>query len=148
MNGVDHQGAAGDWVKFVQVFPEFVGAAALEIYGIRPGKGVIAYLLFDHEKGFPRQREHAVLGDYVKAPESSDWEIALPVQVNKKYVLTVYQDLNGNRQLDKDIFGYPQEPVGASMNPRVCFGPPSYSDCEFLINESTTLIDVHCSWIS
>mgnify|MGYP000990945233 CR=1 FL=1 len=46
------------------------------------------------------------------------------------YGVMVFQDLDGNRDLNTNLIGIPTEPYGFSTNPRV-LGPPSFSDLHF-----------------
>ena len=43
-----------------------------------------------------------------------------------RYVIAVFQDLDGNGTLSTGAFGIPKEPFGFSNNARVRFGPPSF----------------------
>jgi len=47
------------------------------------------------------------------------------------YALSVYQDLNFNKKLDKGMFGAPREPYGFSRNPKIVFKAPAFEDCNF-----------------
>ena len=51
------------------------------------------------------------------------------------YALILFDDLNGNRFLDKNLLGIPLEPVGASNNPSYRFGPPRFDECLFELSE-------------
>lgn len=43
-----------------------------------------------------------------------------------KYALTVFQDLNGNSELDRNLVGAPTEPYGFSNDARGMMGPPKF----------------------
>ncbi|MEP0986031.1 DUF2141 domain-containing protein [Ekhidna sp.] len=53
-----------------------------------------------------------------------------------KYAVIVIQDLNGNKNLDTNIFGIPKEPYGFSTNPSTTFGPPNFDGASFLIKSN------------
>lgn len=55
------------------------------------------------------------------------------------YGVMVFQDLDGNRDLNTNLIGIPTEPYGFSNNPRV-MGPPSFSDIKFDV--ATTSIHI------
>jgi uncharacterized protein (DUF2141 family) len=40
----------------------------------------------------------------------------------------VVADVNGNGKLDTNLIGIPKEPVGASRNPALRFGPPKFEE--------------------
>lgn len=46
------------------------------------------------------------------------------------YAIAVYQDKNKNQKLDKNVFGYPNEPFGFSKNVKPRFSAPSFNDCK------------------
>ena len=48
-----------------------------------------------------------------------------------EYVIKVFHDENGNRKLDKNLFGAPTEAYGFSNNARAIFGPPDYKKAAF-----------------
>lgn len=50
------------------------------------------------------------------------------------YAVVVYQDRNGNRQLDKNFIGIPREPLGFSNRHRPQ-GPPSFTRAAFKLQE-------------
>lgn len=51
------------------------------------------------------------------------------------YGLAVFQDLNGNRRLNKNLFGYPSEPFGFSNDAKVVLGPPDFEDAAVQVTE-------------
>ncbi len=53
------------------------------------------------------------------------------------FAISLFQDENENRLLDKRAFGIPTEPFGFSNNPRLFFGPPSFSKCAFQFSEES-----------
>ena len=55
------------------------------------------------------------------------------------YALAVYQDSNGNGELDSSFLGVPKEPYGFSTNPDATFGPPAYDACRFELSNDMTL---------
>jgi uncharacterized protein (DUF2141 family) len=42
------------------------------------------------------------------------------------YAITVYQDVNGNGQLERNLFGIPTEPFGFGNDAQGEMGPPSF----------------------
>ena len=47
------------------------------------------------------------------------------------YGVAVFQDLNGNEKLDKNLFGAPTEPFGFSNNPVIGFKAPEFAEFQF-----------------
>lgn len=46
------------------------------------------------------------------------------------YALAVYQDIDNNGKLSKNIFGYPKEPFCFSNNIKPVFSAPAFSKCK------------------
>ncbi|MFN7707663.1 MAG: DUF2141 domain-containing protein [Sphingobacteriia bacterium] len=46
------------------------------------------------------------------------------------YALAAFQDLNGNGELDTNLFGVPTEPYGFSNNARGTLSAPNFGECE------------------
>ncbi|MCU1717884.1 DUF2141 domain-containing protein [Pseudomonas sp. 5P_3.1_Bac2] len=55
-----------------------------------------------------------------------------------QYAIALYQDRNGNAQLDQSLRGIPQEPVGFSNNPTLLDGKPKPAQCGFSHGETDT----------
>lgn len=48
-----------------------------------------------------------------------------------RYGVAVYQDLNGNEELDRNALGVPTEPYGFSNNPRIRLSAPKFAAFAF-----------------
>ena len=61
-----------------------------------------------------------------------------------KYSIRLYHDINGNKILDKNIFGVPKDPYGYSNNARAKLSAPSWEDAMFELDseEVTQNIEV------
>ena len=59
---------------------------------------------------------------------------------NGEYTISIYHDENENGELDKNFIGIPNEPYGVSLEGKSMFGPPSYEDARFTLeNENASL---------
>ncbi len=56
-----------------------------------------------------------------------------------KIAIAVFQDLNGNGKLDKNIVGMPKEPYGFSLNFRPTFRGPHFEEAAFLPKDSSKI---------
>ncbi|MCF8379708.1 MAG: DUF2141 domain-containing protein [Bacteroidales bacterium] len=54
-----------------------------------------------------------------------------------KYAFKYFHDENVNKELDTNWMGVPSEGFGFSNNAKIKFGPPSFSDMIFDVNENT-----------
>jgi len=52
------------------------------------------------------------------------------------YAVAVYQDMNGNGQLDKNALGIPTEPYAFSNNPSVKWRAPTFKDAALQLNQA------------
>lgn len=77
--------------------------------------------------------------------ESLEMRVKLnKLEPGKKYAVKAFHDVNGNKELDTNLFGVPTEPYGFSNNARGVFGPPSLSQMIFIAESNKTIeIDLH-----
>lgn len=47
------------------------------------------------------------------------------------YGIALFQDLNGNEELDRNLLGAPNEPFGFSNNPTIGFSAPKFEEFKF-----------------
>ncbi|GAB5466065.1 MAG: DUF2141 domain-containing protein [Candidatus Kapaibacteriales bacterium] len=55
-----------------------------------------------------------------------------------KYGIAGYQDTNGNHKVDKNLVGFPKEPIGFSNGATIGFGPPSFEDAMIEVKEGAS----------
>jgi 4,4'-diapolycopenoate synthase len=104
--------------------------------------GELAYLVFDSPSGFPADREKAIRHGFLPISASAKQmhiDTDLPPGT---YAVSVYEDLNGNHKLDRNIVGIPREPVGVSNNPPARMGPPRFEECSFRVGAVTQTISI------
>jgi len=58
------------------------------------------------------------------------------------YAIAVSHDLNGNGKLDKNLFGYPNEPFGFSNNYKPKLSSPDFSDCKFSFTQQNNSLSI------
>ncbi len=59
------------------------------------------------------------------------------------YGVALYQDLNGNQELDRNALGIPTEPFGFSNNPTIRFSAPTFDDFKFEFSGRDQEIEVN-----
>jgi len=57
------------------------------------------------------------------------------------YTIAIFHDVNGNGELDTNLFGVPKEPYGFSNNARSKWGPPKYEIAKFELNQKVLNIN-------
>ncbi|MBR07982.1 MAG: hypothetical protein CMP48_09870 [Rickettsiales bacterium] len=58
---------------------------------------------------------------------------------NGEYAISIYHDQNDNGELDANFMGIPTEPYAFSNNAKGRFGPASYADSKFSLNQSNQI---------
>ncbi|XOV93847.1 MAG: DUF2141 domain-containing protein [Bacteroidota bacterium] len=99
----------------------------LRISGIEEVKGTMMIAIYQPQQKFLGDEAFLFKAIPVKQSESLSLNINLPAG---KYAISIYQDLNDDRELNTNFLGIPREPYGFSIS-RGSFGPPSFDDASF-----------------
>jgi len=59
-----------------------------------------------------------------------------------QYAVMAFHDLNGNSKLDTNIFGFPKEPWGGSLNVSRVVGKPKWEQARFELAEDDYLLTI------
>ncbi len=110
------------------------------VNGIRNNTGEICFRVYDSEKGFPMSNSSEVKSGCTKITGNSVKKVFSGVQPGT-YAVAVVDDQNGDRKLNKDFFGIPQEGFGISKNPIISIrtGTPKFQKASFKMTENTTI---------
>lgn len=99
------------------------------IENIKSKDGKLELAIFDSKENFLKEgifhQSIAVSGE-----TSMRMKVALPAG---EYSVAVFHDLNKNGELDKNMFGWPQEAFGFSKKSMGLIGPPSFRDTKFAV---------------
>ena len=102
--------------------------------------GKITVAVYRNGEGFPDNKflvtKKAVEGAKDKC------ELQFEAMPFGSYAVAIFQDTNGNGELDKGMFGIPSEPFAFSNNFRPKFGGPSYEKCKFDFNKDDQVIQI------
>ena len=108
-----------------------VSTITLMIEGVDDPVGEVRIAIFDSEN---RYLENPGLADVVPASLTKiEWQIENLAY--GQYAIAVYHDKNKNGKLDTNMLGIPLEEYGFSNNARSRFGPASWSQAKFTVNE-------------
>jgi 4,4'-diapolycopenoate synthase len=105
-------------------------------------QGELAYLVFASPSGFPGDRDKALRHGFLPIPPNAQHlriDTNLPPGI---YAVSVYEDLNSNHKLDRNLVGVPREPAGVSNNPPIRFGPPRFDECSFHLGDTAQTITI------
>jgi outer membrane protein len=104
-----------------------------------PATGTVYALVFNSTDTFVDLRDPLRVGILPSGSTGSVHVAGLPAG---DYAVVVYEDQNGNRQLDKNFIGIPREPLGFS-NRHWPQGPPSFTRASFrLEDDESRAVDV------
>ncbi|MBW4695519.1 MAG: DUF2141 domain-containing protein [Lyngbya sp. HA4199-MV5] len=115
---------------------ELKSTLTIEIDGLKTQKGAVCFRLFSRSFGFPNNDKNAVIRRCVKLSEKSaedPLKITLKDISSGSYALMVFQDVNGDRKLNRNTTGIPTEGYGFSNNPNTRQDLTRYGDCVFLL---------------
>ena len=117
------------------------GELTVSVTDLKNNAGQIGILLFDQKGGFPDSRDKAVRQILlpIEGSEMQHTFADLPFGV---YAVTVMHDENGNKKLDKNIFGIPTEGNGVSNNIRNRMGPPKFKQAVFKMDRPSYSIGI------
>lgn len=108
---------------------------SVNVEGIKTIRGNLAILVFNNHEGFPDSAEKAVLELKVKVT-SNNMIIDLGKLPYGNYAVALIHDANSNNIFDKNFIGIPKELFGFTNVEKVYFGPPSYKEASFQLNEN------------
>ena len=123
------------------VSAEGVDYANLEVRveGIKNNKGgEIGVALFNSPKGYPTHLENAYNPKWVRLQggDKQALDFLFEGVPFGDYAVSVIHDENGNRNLDVDSYGFPQEGVGFSNNQKIVMSAPAFSASKFSVSEA------------
>ena len=106
---------------------------SIHISGISKIKGSLFIAVFRATDDFP------VFGKQfkgiIKEVEGKSQNYTFDNLPDGEYALAIYQDVNRNKILDKNLLGIPTEIYGFSNNARRNFSAPSFQEAKFKLNK-------------
>ena len=124
---------------------ELKSTLTIEIAGLKNQKGELCFKLFSRSYGFPDHDKNAVIRRCIKITEKTaedPFKITLKDIASGSYAIAVFQDLNGDRVINRDTKGIPTEGYGFSNNPITRQDLTRYGDCVFLLAGATETIKI------
>lgn len=109
------------------------GSIIVEVNGLRSNEGEVRVNLYDSKDGFPSDPEKALLTLVSKIENKRAMVVFKDIHIGN-YAISVLHDENGNRKVDLNWLMIPKEGIGASNNPKISLGPPSFSDAKFKLS--------------
>lgn len=105
------------------------GTLQIKITNIEKGSGTLYIAILNSPEGWLKSDASSrTFRDMTQAVSSTD-DLLLSIEALPpgKYAISVFQDLDGDAELDTNIVGFPKEPFGFSA-PMGKFGPPNFEE--------------------
>ena len=115
-------------------FSALAAKVEINVTNVSGKAGKVFYAILDDPKQFPDGKT-AASGSIAVDGKQDSVKIILDLPPGS-YATSTFLDVNGNSKLDKRL-GIPTERFGFSNNPKLQFGPPSFSECEFRVIDSS-----------
>lgn len=109
----------------------------VEIREVEHNRGNIHVGLYNNGDDFLNVEN--VYQGVIESAESGNMYIVLGDIPVGRYAIAIFHDENSNGTLDRNMFRLPTEGIGISNNIRTRFGPPSYRDAAFRIENNRTI---------
>ncbi|MFP4545200.1 MAG: DUF2141 domain-containing protein [Candidatus Kapaibacterium sp.] len=123
-------------------FGSETGTIVVKISGIESDKGKIIANLHNQEDAFPMESEKSLMNGESRI-ENGNAEIIFQKVPYGKYAIAVHHDENSNGEVDTNFIGIPSEGLAASNNAGGTFGPPSFDDASFSLNENKIVLKIN-----
>ena len=105
----------------------------VEVLNVPDTKGKINVALYDREDAF--LKFEGVYASASSAAETGKTQVVLENIPAGNYAIALFYDKNGNDKLDTNWIGIPKEKVAFSNAKMKLFGPPSFEECSFSLQE-------------
>ena len=97
---------------------------AVRVSGLGSNSAAVMVAVFLDAAGFPDVSSADSTSETTGNGDVAEIEVQLPL--SGMAAVAVFQDLDGNGVLTKNVVGLPMEPYGFSRNARGTFGPPKF----------------------
>lgn len=105
----------------------------IEITNIRLNKGEVKVAIFDNEKDWLDKPYRTLTFDSDENSKTISFEIPYGI-----YAISIYQDINGNDELDTNFVGIPKEPIAFGNNYKP-FGKPDFNSAAINFKSGYTI---------
>ena len=109
----------------------------IEINEVLPNQGKIIMAIFNSKDGYKKKIPYKAL----TIDSTSTTLLVDEILPNGEYVISMFQDKNGNGKLDTYIFGIPKEPIGITNYFKKGI-PGGFNKLKIQINEDKMIIKI------
>lgn len=115
----------------------------VKVSGFDGSKGNLVLAIYRSTDTFP-STSNTYKNATVAVDKLVDGKYTIHKLPKNTYAVAVYQDVNKNGKLDKNLFGVPTERYGFSNNARGTFSAPSFSEAKVSVQGDKTIsIDIY-----
>jgi uncharacterized protein (DUF2141 family) len=118
--------------------PAGEGCVQVEVRNLRPQQGKLMVAAYTEEADFNRQPATQI---QMRAGSEPTMSFAVCGLSGPAVSLMLFQDLNANGQLDRNVFGVPSEPWGASGQ-TPAFSAPSWASSRVPLDGQTLVVQL------
>ncbi|GAB5502184.1 DUF2141 domain-containing protein [Pyruvatibacter sp.] len=119
--------------------PALPGVLEIAVDGTKAGVGTVRVNLYASKAAFLKQEDAQA---EVAVPEDGASKLTFADLAPGEYAAVAYQDLNGNGELDRGLFGIPLEPIGFSNGAVPVFSAPDFEDAAVSVADGATAIEI------
>lgn len=113
----------------------------LNLSNVKSDKAKIHIGFYTKSDNFPVEGKGSII-KVISPEKSGSISVSFSDIPPGRYALALYQDLNGDKKLNKNFIGYPKEPFGFSRNFIPKLSAPKFVDCEIVFDELHTSFSV------
>lgn len=110
----------------------------IDVQGLNSTQGEVMVAVFAGAEGWLR-KPVAVARQAAAGQTGSAVQLVLKELPEGALAVSVFHDLNGNGQLDRNAMGMPLEPFAFSNNASAAFGPPKFEQARFELKSSARI---------
>lgn len=119
--------------------PALPGVLEIAVDGTKAGVGTVRVNLYASKAAFLKQEDAQA---EVAVPDDGVSQLTFADLAPGEYAAVAYQDLNGNGELDRGLFGIPLEPIGFSNGAVPVFSAPDFEDAAVSVADRATAIEI------
>ena len=117
------------------------GQIVVNVTELKLRKGEVHIALYDSEEHF-MNTDKMLVGKVVSVSPSGPVSVELGVFPYGDYAIALFQDLNKNGKLDTNLLGVPVEPYAFSNNTKVKWGPATFEEARFSLQQERLELDI------
>jgi uncharacterized protein (DUF2141 family) len=110
----------------------------INVKNIKKAQGSILVAIYTNEQNYMKTPAYSQI-----IPVSAIGDLAITSTIPfGSYSITLFHDVNDNRNLDTNFLGIPKEPYGFSNDAKAPFGPPSFDAATVSFQEVGDRVEV------